>query len=63
MTHLEIICRAYDQCGIWYVVKDGEPGWKYLFLVGREEQKQRPLDQLLREHNFMEFQDGAVASY
>lgn len=72
MNHLEIIKEAYDKCGINYVVRsykdEDESLYSYLFLVGdSEDSKQhlerQELDRLLAEENFMEFENGDIASY
>ena len=67
MTHLEIICEAYDRCGFVYVVLENGDGYQYLFLAGtyarKEQIEAKGCDAACREHPFIEFLYGAFASY
>lgn len=74
MTHLEIIKEAYDKCGIKYIVRESRSDYddilySYLFLVGDISQERREyferndLDRLLALEDFMEFENGKIASF
>jgi hypothetical protein len=68
MTHLEIIKKAYDKCGIEYRVFRCEesPEYEYLVLVGchGDEYENLTSDEATRKAgDFMEFENGQIASY
>ena len=68
MTHLEIIRKAYDECGIIYRVftHDENPDYQYLIYTGGDDSDYKNLtcEQTLREcRKFMEFYKGEIASY
>ncbi len=65
-THLDIIKKAYDACGILYVVRQDD-NYCYMFLYGTDDKKleleTKDLRLLTMTESFMEFEDGQVASY
>lgn len=68
MTHLEIIKKAYTDCGIIFVVRDSDEdaGYSYLFKCNektKHEYEIQNLDHLCRTEQFMEFENGQIASY
>lgn len=67
-THLDIIRKAYDECGITYRVfpHDEDPRYQYLIYTGGDDPDYKNLTckQALREcRKFMEFYNGGIASY